>query len=208
MLPCLQGDGTAAIFEGDTSVFTFSMHCEAQPFPHELQRSDLDVALPGGCGDAQYMQVGCIRVTFLIGHLHTHAIFVISAPSCMCLLALSCLPLPSHHGMQALQDVLPPLLQRVQPQLVLYNAGVDVHKDDALGKMALTDAGILARDRFVFVTCAAAGVPVAAAIGGGYNLQDHERIVDRHMLLHRAAAEYWPELARCGMAARRTAPAA
>ena len=29
----------------------------------------------------------------------------------------------------------------MRPQLVLYNAGVDVHADDALGKMALTDAG-------------------------------------------------------------------
>lgn len=110
--------------------------------------------------------------------------------------------------LQALQEALPPLLQRVQPQLVMYNAGMDVHGDDALGKMALTDDGILARDRYVFATCAAAGVPVAAAIGGGYNLQDHERIVDRHMLLHRAAAEHWPALARCGMAARRSAPAA
>ena len=96
----------------------------------------------------------------------------------------------------------------MRPQLVLYNAGVDVHKDDALGKMALTDVGILQRDRFVLASCAAAGVPVAAAIGGGYNLQDHERIVDRHMLLHRAAAEHWPALAQCGAAARRGRPAA
>lgn len=124
------------------------------------------------------------------------------------LLADSChLPAPALL-LQALQDALPPLLQRLRPQLVLYNAGVDVHRDDALGKMGLTDAGILARDRFVLATCAAAGVPVAAAIGGGYNLQDHERIVDRHLLLHRAAAEHWPLLARYGMAARRSAPAA
>lgn len=58
-------------------------------------------------------------------------------------------------------------------------AGVDVHAEDSLGKMALTSAGILARDRFVFEACAQAGAPVAAAIGGGY-CPDHERIVDRH----------------------------
>lgn len=37
-------------------------------------------------------------------------------------------------------------------------AGVDVHESDSLGLMALTDAGVAARDRFVFSTCAAAGV--------------------------------------------------
>lgn len=36
-------------------------------------------------------------------------------------------------------------------------------------------------------------VPVAAAIGGGY-CPDHERIVDRHLLLHQAAAELMPRL--------------
>ncbi|KAL4428051.1 hypothetical protein ABPG75_002140 [Micractinium tetrahymenae] len=155
-----QGDGTAAIFRGDPSVFTLSLHCAAQPFPHSLERSDLDVALPAGTTDEQYMQ--------------------------------------------ALQEVLPPLLARLRPQLVLYNAGVDVHAEDSLGKMALTDAGILARDRFVFAACAAAGAPVAAAMGGGY-CPDHERIVDRHVLLHRAAAEHAPALAAAGAAAARAA---
>lgn len=57
-------------------------------------------------------------------------------------------------------------------------SGVDVHQDDALGKMALTTGGVLARDRFVLQQCAARNVPLAAAIGGGYE-QDHDRIVDR-----------------------------
>ena len=52
-----QGDGTAAIFQGDPSVFTFSLHCAAQPFPHQLQQSDLDVALPAGTTDDEYIQV-------------------------------------------------------------------------------------------------------------------------------------------------------
>lgn len=81
------------------------------------------------------------------------------------------------------------LLQKVQPELVLYNAGVDVHRDDALGKLALSDDGIAARDRAVFSSCAESGVPVACAIGGGYQ-EDHSHIVRRHMHLHRAAAEH------------------
>ncbi|MGE5049445.1 MAG: histone deacetylase [Deltaproteobacteria bacterium] len=49
-----QGDGTASIFEGDESVFTFSMH-GAKNFPFRKQRSSLDVDLPDGCGDAEYL---------------------------------------------------------------------------------------------------------------------------------------------------------
>lgn len=52
-----QGDGSAAIFRGDPSVFTFSVHCKDQSFPLSLQKSDLDIALPAGTGDQQYMQV-------------------------------------------------------------------------------------------------------------------------------------------------------
>lgn len=93
-----------------------------------------------------------------------------------------------------LQGALPQLLQQVQPELVLYNAGVDVHKDDALGKFALTNQGIAERDRLVFATCADFGVPVACAIGGGYQ-KDHQHIVERHLLLHRAAAAHMPAFA-------------
>lgn len=49
-----QGDGTAAIFAGDASVFTFSIH-GADNFPAEKAQSDLDIALPSGCGDAAYL---------------------------------------------------------------------------------------------------------------------------------------------------------
>jgi acetoin utilization deacetylase AcuC-like enzyme len=49
-----QGDGTAAIFAGDESVFTFSMH-GAKNFPFRKQRSSLDVELPDGCADSEYI---------------------------------------------------------------------------------------------------------------------------------------------------------
>lgn len=50
-----QGNGTAAIFANDDSVFTFSMH-GAKNFPFRKANSDLDVELPDGCNDALYMQ--------------------------------------------------------------------------------------------------------------------------------------------------------
>lgn len=49
-----QGDGTAAIFAGDESVFTFSVH-GAKNFPFRKQRSSLDVELPDGCSDSEYI---------------------------------------------------------------------------------------------------------------------------------------------------------
>jgi acetoin utilization deacetylase AcuC-like enzyme len=58
-----QGNGTAAIFSGDDSVFTFSMHGEKN-FPFRKEVSDLDVALADGTGDAEYL-------TLLETHLDT-----------------------------------------------------------------------------------------------------------------------------------------
>jgi acetoin utilization deacetylase AcuC-like enzyme len=50
-----QGNGTARIFQGDESVFTLSMH-GAKNFPFRKEASDLDVDLPDGCGDDEYVQ--------------------------------------------------------------------------------------------------------------------------------------------------------
>jgi len=59
-----QGNGTAAIFRDDPTVFTFSMH-GAKNFPFRKEPSDLDVELPDGCRDAEYLaalQAGLARV--------------------------------------------------------------------------------------------------------------------------------------------------
>jgi acetoin utilization deacetylase AcuC-like enzyme len=50
-----QGNGTAHIFQQDDSVFTLSLHGERN-FPFRKENSDLDVALPDGCGDEPYLQ--------------------------------------------------------------------------------------------------------------------------------------------------------
>lgn len=147
-----QGDGTAAAFRDDHRVFTFSMHCESN-FPFRKSRSDLDIALPDGVSDDDYM---------------------------VCL-----------------EEALPRLVSGngtgEPPDLVLYDAGVDVHRRDRLGRLNLSREGIARRDRFVLTTCAAAGVPLAAVIGGGYD-RDVEALADRHCILHRTAAAVAGEL--------------
>jgi acetoin utilization deacetylase AcuC-like enzyme len=49
-----QGNGTASIFRGDDSVFTFSMH-GARNFPFAKEASDLDIELADGTGDDEYL---------------------------------------------------------------------------------------------------------------------------------------------------------
>ncbi len=78
------------------------------------------------------------------------------------------------------------LLPRVDPDLVFYNAGVDPHAEDRLGRLALTDAGLAARERTVLGACRARGVPVAGVLGGGYT-RDLDALVARHALLFHAA---------------------
>jgi acetoin utilization deacetylase AcuC-like enzyme len=90
--------------------------------------------------------------------------------------------------LQTLDRYLPDLLSQVKPDLVLYDAGVDPHAGDRLGKLALTDSGLYCRDMQVLSTCLAAGYPVACVIGGGYT-DDLDALVFRHSLLHRAASE-------------------
>ena len=87
----------------------------------------------------------------------------------------------------AVGRLLPDLLEQVQPQLVLYNAGVDPHRDDRLGRLALSDTGLLLRDRMVLEACLRRGIPVATVIGGGYDALP--ALVRRHGLVFRAAAE-------------------
>jgi acetoin utilization deacetylase AcuC-like enzyme len=88
-----------------------------------------------------------------------------------------------------LAEHLPGLLEEVRPDLAFFNAGVDPHVDDRLGRLALTDRGLWRRERLVLETCLGAGVPVAGVIGGGY-APGLEQLVRLHSILHRVAGEF------------------
>ncbi|MDO9487043.1 MAG: histone deacetylase [Sphingomonadaceae bacterium] len=77
--------------------------------------------------------------------------------------------------LEALARELPPCLDRFRPDLVLYQAGIDPHVDDRLGRLALSDAGLAARDAFVMGECRRRGVPLASVLGGGYS-RDGDRL--------------------------------
>jgi len=67
----------------------------------------------------------------------------------------------------ALEGALPGVFA-FAPELVFYQAGVDPLAEDTLGRLALTHAGLMARDRMVLSACRAHGVPVTLSLGGGY----------------------------------------
>ena len=88
--------------------------------------------------------------------------------------------------LQILSQHLHDLLSQIKPDLILYDAGVDVHAQDHFGKLSLTDTGIYRREMLILSSCIAQGYPVASVIGGGY-AKDLKSLVERHSLLHRAA---------------------
>jgi acetoin utilization deacetylase AcuC-like enzyme len=89
--------------------------------------------------------------------------------------------------LHTLDGYLPDLVQRLRPDLVLYDAGVDPHREDRLGRLRMTDDGLYRRDFRVIAACVSRGIPVACVIGGGYS-EDIGRLAFRHSLLHRAAS--------------------
>ncbi|ALL14999.1 histone deacetylase [Caulobacter henricii] len=87
-----------------------------------------------------------------------------------------------------LADILPALLDRERPDLVFFNAGVDPHADDKLGRLSLSDEGLARREAYVLDCCLARRIPLAGVIGGGYD-PDLDRLAQRHAILHRAAQQ-------------------
>jgi acetoin utilization deacetylase AcuC-like enzyme len=119
-----QGDGTAELLRPDPEAFTLSVQCERN-YPFTRIPSDLDVELPAGTGDEDYLA--------------------------------------------ALDRALDEALARFpDPDLVFYVAGADPWEGDALGRLALTKAGLRARDELVLGRCGAAGLPVVVTLAGGY----------------------------------------
>jgi acetoin utilization deacetylase AcuC-like enzyme len=82
------------------------------------------------------------------------------------------IPLPDgtgdHAYLEALKTTLPPLIDQFAPDLILYQAGVDPHAEDRLGRLAVTDNGLQARDEFVAAQARRHGIPLASTPGGGY----------------------------------------
>ena len=129
-----QGDGTAVIFQDDSSVFTFSMHGENN-FPFQKEVSDSDIGLKDGTNGEEYLNRLAIELQKLI--------------------------------------------EKVAPQFIFYQAGVDVLAQDTMGRLKLTSDDCKQRDRLVFEACKKHQIPVQVSMGGGYSKRIAD-IVDAH----------------------------
>ena len=141
------GNGTAAIFAGMRTpadplpsrsasranaklrsahagdVFTISLH-QHNNYPMEKPLSSIDVDLPDGIGDDDYLAW--------------------------------------------LDNALSSGLRQFQPELICYIAGADPYREDQLGGLKLTIAGLKRRDELVFRVARARNIPVMVTYAGGY----------------------------------------
>jgi len=137
-----QGNGTAAFFRDDPTVFTLSVHAERN-YPLKKEQSDLDVGLEDATGDKAYL------------------------------------------------EALEPALEQAfshQPDLVFFNAGVDVLQNDRFGRLGLSLQGLAERDRRVLEKTQQANLPLVIVMGGGYN-RDPQTTIAGHAQTYRLALE-------------------
>ncbi len=71
---------------------------------------------------------------------------------------------------------------------VYYIAGVDIHHDDRLGKLKISDDGIKTRDQLVINNFYKKKIPLCGVLGGGYN-KDFNKLIELHSMLHKSCAE-------------------
>jgi acetoin utilization deacetylase AcuC-like enzyme len=72
---------------------------------------------------------------------------------------------------------------------VFYIAGVDIHFNDRLGKLKISDEGIKLRDELVVENFFSKRIPFCGVLGGGYN-KDFNKLVELHSILHQSCAKY------------------
>ena len=71
---------------------------------------------------------------------------------------------------------------------VFYVAGVDIHSEDRLGKLKITDNGIDKRDQMVIENFFSKNIPLCGVLGGGYN-KSFEKLIELHSMLHKNCAK-------------------
>ena len=140
-----QGNGTAALFQHNHAVYTFSVHGKAN-YPFQKEKSDLDIALADNTQDTEYLST--------------------------------------------LEETLHKLLNDFQPDFVFYLSGVDVLKEDKLGRLSMSLKGAKKRDEMVLSACYDRNIPVQCSMGGGY-APDVNIIVEAHANTYRVAASIY-----------------
>ena len=101
--------------------------------------------------------------------------------------------LPSAIGddeyLETLKKTLQSIHEKITPDIVLYDAGVDVFLDDKLGNLKVSLDGIKQRDHMVLDHYRKKNIPIATVIGGGYS-KDRQELASRHGIIFETAIKY------------------
>ena len=71
---------------------------------------------------------------------------------------------------------------------VFYIAGVDIHFNDRLGRLKISDEGVKQRDELVIENFFSKKIPICGVLGGGYN-RDFNKLIELHSFLHQSCAK-------------------
>jgi acetoin utilization deacetylase AcuC-like enzyme len=143
------GNGTAAIFADDSSVFTISIH-QVNNYPADKPPSTVDLNMRDGAGDDEYL-----------------AALIPTVERC---------------------------LDKFKPDMVFYVGGADPYREDQLGGLLLTKAGLKRRDREVFEAARSRSIAVTTALAGGYarRVEDTVAIHLNTIIAAREVADKYP----------------
>ena len=101
--------------------------------------------------------------------------------------------LPSAIGddeyLETLKKTLQSIHNQITPDIVLYDAGVDIFLDDKLGNLKVSLDGIKQRDHMVLDHYRKKNIPIATVIGGGYS-KDRQELASRHGIIFETAIKY------------------
>ena len=80
------------------------------------------------------------------------------------------------------------IIEQFQPNLILYNAGADVHNEDPMSNLDMSTSDLAKKDELVLQTAKQNSVPITITLGGGYN-RDISKVVEIHFNTFKKACE-------------------
>ena len=87
-----------------------------------------------------------------------------------------------------INQILKEIDNRISPDIVLYDAGIDIFKEDGLGNLNISRKGIIQRDQIILEYFKNKRIPVTTVIGGGYSIDPYE-LASRHSIIFETALE-------------------
>jgi acetoin utilization deacetylase AcuC-like enzyme len=179
-----QGNGNAALFRHNPNVITFSMHCSGNIFSAREQ-SDIDVDLPNGTHGQEYLKTLnewlpklCCGVNY--GNTSTDTDTGTGTGA-----GTDTDNKNTTITITTSQPILPNY-QFPKPDLIFYQAGVDILGSDRLGKLNLSRDDCRLRNEIVYQIAKKERIPIVVTMGGGYpkdltpNSETYEQVIGAH----------------------------